>query len=247
MPRTARSTPIAAFEDNMRDAHQLVRIADGLTNTRKRRMRRELRDRVGDALGIRSQHRDELDCLQSEHLFVTFLPGGALRRADFDDQRALLHQAIVAGCAATETYLADKVMTRIGGLLTVDGATPRLKKIPMDIGTWLEIEARYTRERWGLRYVAEEWVRQQASTAPSRIGELLSLIGVADGCKKLDVSRGVGRGDTETFLKRITDRRNKIAHAGDRVGQRRAQLAIDEVRADLACLESVVAAIEKVA
>src|SRR5262245_54018895 len=93
--RAMKPNALEAFETNMADARHLVRLAEALTNTRARRMRRELRDRVGEALRVPSKDRDELDCLQSSHLFVTFLPGARIKRSDFDDARPLLRQAIV--------------------------------------------------------------------------------------------------------------------------------------------------------
>jgi hypothetical protein len=58
----AKPAPLQAFEDNMADAHYLVRLADGLTNEGSWRMRRELRDRIGEALRIADRNRDKLDC-----------------------------------------------------------------------------------------------------------------------------------------------------------------------------------------
>ena len=98
----AKPTALQAFEINMADARHLVGIAEALTNTRARRMRRELRDRIGEALRVPARQRESLDCLQSDHLFVTFLPGAGINRSDFDDARPLLRQALVAACAATE-------------------------------------------------------------------------------------------------------------------------------------------------
>lgn len=47
-----KPTPLEAFEDNMLDAHHLVSLATGLTNLRSRRMRRESRERVEEALKL---------------------------------------------------------------------------------------------------------------------------------------------------------------------------------------------------
>lgn len=248
MPGTAKPKPIDAFADNMRDAHHLVRLADGLTNQRVRRMRKELRDRLGVAMRIPVKHRASLDCVESERLFLLFKPGCDLRPSDFVDHKPLLRQALVAGCAATETYLGDKVMDRVGPLLWKNGTpTERLKRIPMTVGDWLTIDDGYERDRRGLRErVVKPYVLIQASTAPSKVGELLSLIGLQRWTRQLDEARGVAVGDTEAFLDRVTNRRNRIAHNGDRVGRGRASLTIAEVRADLAGLESVVGAIEKV-
>jgi len=47
------ASPLEVFEDNIADAERLTDLAAALVNTRVRRMRRELRDSVGDALGVR--------------------------------------------------------------------------------------------------------------------------------------------------------------------------------------------------
>jgi hypothetical protein len=94
--------------------------------------------------------------------------------------------------------------------------------------------------------VIAPYVREQASTSPGKVGELLSLIGVANWSKQLDQARGVPKGDTVAFLERVTKRRNRIAHQGDRQGFGRAQLTVEQVRTDLAGLESVVSALELV-
>jgi hypothetical protein len=238
---------LQAFEINMADARHLVGIADALTNTRARRMRRELRDRVGEALRVPSRQRDALDCLQSKHLFVTFLPGSGISRADFDDARPLLRQALVAACAAGETYLADRAMEQIGPLITASAATARLRSVSLDIGIWLDIDDRYERKKWGLRgQVIEPFVRRESSTDPTKVGHILSLLGVTDWQVKLDKERHVARGETKAFLERLTARRNRIAHEGDRLGRGRANLTANEVKGDLDGLASVVHAIHTV-
>jgi hypothetical protein len=238
--------PLQAFQDNMRDAHHLVSLAEGLTNVRVRRMRKELRQRVGEAWRVPVRDRDALDCIESKAMYLTFKPGSNLSRDSFSDHRPLLRQSLVAACAATETYLADKVMSRIGALTHSPAtATKRLSELTMTVGDWLQIEQDYTRRRWGLHHLIEKQVREAASTAPSRVGELLSLAGVSSPQKALDKQRAVAKGDTEALLARITERRNKIVHTGDRQGRNRASLTLDEVKRDLAGLESLVAAIEE--
>ena len=241
--------PLEAFEANIADAHQLVSLAEGLTNQRTRRMRTELRAKVGTALGISERDRGDLDCLESSDAFVVFLPGARLGRSDLDDLRPLLRQALVAACAAAETYVHDKVMEKVGSLLrSSHAASSRLKELPLTLGTWLEIEERYEKKRWGLReHVVQPYVREHASTAPNKVGIMLSIIGVTDWAKKLDGLREVTRGGTVGFLGRVTERRNRIAHQGDRVGRGRAHLTVEEVRRDISELESVVHAIETLA
>jgi hypothetical protein len=244
----AKATPLEAFQDNMRDAHLLVTLAEGLTNSRARRMRRELRERVGAAWKVPSKLRDQLDCLESADVYLTFKPGSRLSRQDFVDHRPLLRQALVAACAATETYLADKIMCGMAELTkSPEAATERLGRLSLSVEDWLYIEKNYKYRRRGLHVrVIERRVREFASTSPTKVGELLSLAGVPNPQKQLDHHRQVAKGDTYALLDRVTQRRNKIVHTGDRSGRTRAALTIGEVKEDLAGLESVVSAIERV-
>lgn len=246
MARTKRPEPIASFEVNMEDARSLVAYARSFTNHRKRRMRSELRDSVGEALKIAKNDRGTLDCLESDDLFVVFKPSANLDRYAFDDVRPLLRQALVAGCAALETYVADKAVEFISDVLAMENPPRKLREIPLSVGKWLEIDAQYERKKWGLRGVVEEHFRVTSSPAPSQIGEILSSIGVDKWERKTDNERGIKRGSTAESLARIATRRNKIAHTGDRVGQGRASLDITDVERDLAIITDVVQALEKV-
>jgi amidase len=75
-------------------------------------MRRELRERLGDALGIPKKHWDTLDCIESQDLFAIFKPGGAASRDSVSEPqlRPLLRQALVAACAAIETFVLDAAL-----------------------------------------------------------------------------------------------------------------------------------------
>ncbi|MEI6374676.1 MAG: hypothetical protein WCP26_12920 [Actinomycetes bacterium] len=223
-------------------------MAEALTDHRHRRMRHELRQKLGSALRVRVADRDRLDAASSPDVFVVLLPESRLTRAHFADQRPLLRQALVAGCAATETYLADKVMTRVSSAMPNTNVIPsRLAKLPLTVGEWLFIEEVYQVRRRGLReHVIEPFVRINASTAPNKFGESLSLIGLESWSKKIDSHRGVRAGTTVQFLERVTTRRNKIAHTGDRQGYGRAKLTVQEVKDDLAGLESIVDALEAI-
>jgi hypothetical protein len=111
---------------------------------------------------------------------------------------------------------------------------------------WMAID-RYEKKRWGLRrYVIEPAVREMASTAPNKVGELLSMLGVDNWTRKIDAERGVVRGRTVRRLDEITIRRNRIAHQADIVGRGRAHLDVQEVCDDIEELRSIVEAIEEV-
>jgi hypothetical protein len=75
----------AAFDLNIEDAKMLVEFARLLSNQRRRRMRIELRERLGSALDIPQRQRDDLDCLQNDRAFMIFMPGHASWRERLDE------------------------------------------------------------------------------------------------------------------------------------------------------------------
>lgn len=231
MAGAKKPTPIEAFELTLSDARQLLKLVNGFTNQRTRRMRSELRDKLGTCLRVPKHEWDQLDCLQSDDAFVVFMPGSTLTPGDFVDARPLLRQAIVAACAAFETYLGDKAMASVGAYVhSEETLTPRLRRIPLTLGDFIEIEERYQRTGWGIRHkVVEPYVRESASTASNKVGELLSAIGIENWAKKVDQERGVSPGETVHLLDQLTARRNKIAHEGDRLGRSRGNVTVADV------------------
>jgi hypothetical protein len=243
-----KPTARQAFDDNIADAEQLVLLAEALQNRRRRRMRLEKRQRLGDALDIAKKHWDELDCIESEDLFAIFPPGSRLGREAFEVQalRPLLRQALVAACAALETFVGDRVVERLSSAINVDEKPSRLLQLPMTVDDWLRIDRQYKRKRWGLRQVAELEIRRVASPAPAQIGIAFSIIGEKGLWKKIDQRRKVSLGNSEKTLDELNARRNRIAHNGDRLGVGRATISSDEVRKDLHLLVDIVGAMDQV-
>ena len=240
--------PFDTFQSNMQDARSLLEYAVAFRNQRsKRRMREELRDRVGEALKVPVKERDRLDCIESGDLFVVFMPGGTLERDSFDDLRPLLRSSLVAACAALETYVADRTLECVGPMITKHELTPRLRDIPLTLGDWVDIETQYERKGRGIRrLVVDKRIRELSSTAPNQIGKVLSAIGVNGWAKLVDGARKVRSGRTVKDLDEVTERRNLIVHAADRKGRGRAALSPEDVERHLGNIESIAAGIESV-
>lgn len=233
------------FQANIKDAELLLSWATAFENQRTRRMRRELRQRIGDALRLPQAVRKDLDCLESSDVFVVFKPDGQLVKSDFDDLRPMLRPTIVVACAALETFVADRVMEIIStSQLTSSDLTSRLGSVPLSVADWLSIEENYKRRRWGLRAILDDYFEQVSSTAPNRIGEVLAAIDFRDWSKKVDNARGLDPGATVTELEQITTRRNLIAHSADRKGRGRAHLDTTETRTMLDQIHSIALALE---
>lgn len=245
MATVARKT---AFETNMADAELLVRWAVSIKDSRGRRERAEMRQRVGLALDIPQKRRQDISVVESNELLIVIKPDSAVSRDDFADVQPLLRQAVVAGCAATETFLSDLVMDHIANVTATPSALPsKLANTPMTVGQWLEIDRDYTYQRRGLHErVLRDYVSRYASTSPRRMGDLMAMIGVTKWAARLDEARGVPPQTTLAFLDMVSKRRNRIAHTGDRSGRSRAQITSDEVSTILDGLRSVVGGLDRV-
>lgn len=247
MAGKAKLTARQAFDDNLADAEALVAVVHALANRRVRRMRRELRERLGAALGVSKKHWNDLDCIESDDLFAVFKPGASLNRDSVSEAglRPLLRQALVAACAAVETFVGDRVMERLRAALDSDPRPTRLLALPMTVGDWLWIEESYERRRWGLREVIEVEVRRLCSPSPIQIGIAFGVVGEKGLWKRVDKRRRVKAGASEAALQRIYNRRNRIAHQGDRSGRGRAAISVAEVEADLACIAQIIDALDE--
>ena len=248
MVGVAKPTPIEAFELNVADARWLIRTAEVLQNRRTRRMRDELRSKIGGALRIPVRDQGRLDCFESAELFVVIKPGASIDRQHVATLDPLLRQSVVAACAALETYVADAVCARVGFHVRQQGELPpRLGKLPMTVSDWKSIEDSYQRRRRGLRErVLVPTIREMASTAPNQIGVLLAMLGVEDWARKADALRSTSRGETVKQLDALTARRNRIAHEGDRRGYGRLRITVVEATGYVDLVEGVARAIESV-
>ena len=113
------------------------------------------------------------------------------------------------------------------------------------MGKWLESE-KLQKSGWAKRAVVEEHIRETSSTAPNKIGVVLSTVGIKNWLKTLDQSRGLPGGTTEAQLEDINKRRNSIAHTGDRKGHGKAKIHVEEVERYLDNIRATVRGIEKI-
>ena len=232
-----------AFDDNMRDAELLVSYARAFKDRRSRNMRSERRDAIGEALDIPIKDRSEIDRIESDDLFVVLKPGSNLKRDDFVDVRPLLRQAWVAACAALETYVADIVVEYVGYALRSNNPPQRLLDISLTMGQWLQGGKS---SGWIQRDIVVEHLRHESSTAHNKIGLVLSTVGIEKWSTKVEKQLGVKKDWLKSNLERITTRRNKIAHTGDKQGRGRAKIDVEEVEEELKNIRCVVEAIGKV-
>ena len=149
-------------------------------------------------------------------------------------------------CTALESYVGDRVMEAVGSASRSSKVPSRLQEIRMTVGEHLGILAAYQRTGWGLRPILEREVRRVASPAPDQVEKAFSLIGYDNVLHKVDRKLNQRSDAARKDLQRIYDRRNRIAHHGDRVGRGRAHISVDEVRADIDEMERIAKALHEV-
>lgn len=249
MTRTGRTKPSAidAFEETLSDAQALIDHAAVFQNGRSRRIRAELRHRLAEALRIAKGERDEIDGIESSDVFVVLKPGARVTRDCFtaDALVPLLRQVFVICCAAVETYVADRTMELLRGRLRGEIA-PELACLEMSVGEVIRIEKRYKRRLAGVRQAIDDKVRQEASPAPDRVAYTLKMAGVKNLWREVDKKRGLSANESSKQLQSIVNRRNRIAHCGDRAGRGRGHVTIGQARSALEQVREIVEAIQAV-
>jgi hypothetical protein len=244
MPKTG---PLDVFEDNIADAERLLLLTRMLVNTRTYRMRRELRDRVGSAMGLPKRKWEDLDCVESNDLFLVLMPDGEASRDIFTapELRPLLRQSIVAVCAAVESYVAEKACTYIPG--AINDPPGALNRLPVSFRDVLMV-GEYERHGWAYRKLLKTQIDQMASAKPNRIGEVFEVVGKKNRnlWKNVDARRKAETGDSCRQLEELVERRNRIAHTGDRTGRGKAQLRVKEVDRHVRNAREIVEALDAV-
>ena len=194
-------------------------------------MRRELRDSFGEAMRVPRGKWGELDCVESADVFLVLKPSGQAAREHFTEPelRPLLRQAIVAISAAVESYVAEKACSLLSQAMKMDPLPARLRQISVSVEDVLWIEENYERRGWGHRALIRDYLVAEASSDPDQIGKVLSTIGRSGLWPSVDKHRGVAKGTSVRQAKALAERRNQIAHSGDRVGRGRALLSLEEV------------------
>jgi HEPN superfamily RiboL-PSP-like protein len=245
MPRLPKSPPISVFETNIADAETLLNLSRSLNNQRLRGMRRELRESFGSAMRISKRDQAGLDCVESDDLFVIIKSTGSRSREDFSEQelRPLLRQAIVSVAAAVESYVAEKAITYIGDAL--DSGSTRIRGVNVTLRDVFDIEQTLTRRRFGWRRILQEKTEREASASPGKIESVFDLVGKPVRWSAIDQSRRVQRGRSREQMHELADRRNRIAHTGDRVGSGRAAISIGDTQKHLGNAKAVIEVLDK--
>lgn len=246
--RPSKGGPLTAFEQNIADAQRLVLLSETLRNGRKRRMRQERREAISNAVPTSKRDRELLEIAENDDLLIVFKPNASCAAKYFEESelRPLLRQAIVATAAAVESYVSEKAKGYVAGACKAEKPPRRLLDISLTIEDLLDIERTYKRRQWGHYGLIWTHLEQMASANPDAIGMTFSVVGKTGIWRKVDARRKVKPGESERQLRALAERRNLIAHTGDRRGGGKASIDASEVKAYLANARSIVESLEAV-
>ncbi len=244
-----KPTPMGAFDLNMGDAVWMIELAEALANQRSRGIYSGTRESLGTALRMTKKVQDGFEVMESDDFFVIIKPGSDVTLESLQDRTALLRHAIVAACAATETYFADRIIELVRPQLrahrTRNGALPpRLRSIQLTVGEAIELDHQYKNRRGLTERVVAPYIRERASVDPGALGEALSVAGHKGVFARIDAALEWPKGRCEKRMTEVANRRNVIAHTGDRAGRGRSPLSVDEARGITDDLTAIVHAAE---
>jgi hypothetical protein len=106
----------------------------------------------------------------------------------------------------------------------------------------------YERHGWAYRKLLKTQIDRMASAKPNRIGEVFEVVGKKNRnlWKNVDARRKAETGDSCRQLEELVERRNRIAHTGDRTGRGKAQLRVKEVDRHVRNAREIVEALDAV-
>jgi hypothetical protein len=246
--RPEHAQPLAVFEQNLADAERLILLSETLTNERKRHMRPEKREAISNAVRTSKRDRELLDIAENDEVLIVFKPGCRSCREHFEEAelRPLLRQAIVAIAAAVESYVAAKAKHYVPVAYKAKEPPKRLLDIGLTMEGLIDIERRYERRVFGHYALVWNHIDQVASANPDSIGRAFSVVGKTGIWKRVDTRCKKKLGDSERQLRALANRRDLIAHTGDRRGGGKAAINASEVRLHLVNARQIVEALEAV-
>lgn len=243
-------TALQTFAKAQGRAKYLVRLAEGLVNTRKYVMRvdwaRNFRKIMHWKIGT---HIDRVD---GRDAVVVLRDGATLSADDFNHSAIsdLYRAALVMSVSAMDAYFHVKVLHYIVIQSKKSAPSKSLMNLKITVSDFVRGNSMKYRNS-ALRSAIERHLSFQSLQTPEKVATTLNLIGVKDFWQK--VAKEL-KSDEDTLKKqigKIVDRRNKIAHEGD-VSQSKKTRNKDRevkpklVRDALTLIDSVVAASEKV-
>jgi hypothetical protein len=224
-------TPRQAYDHIAVRARRLLRLHDGLVNTRQRKMRRDWK--AGFCRLMHWRQDSGIDRVDSKDALIILRHGASLSSSDFSASAVddLLRAALALGVGALDRYVHERVVKQV--IRSLRGRTLRPAQERLAISAPLALrmtEALRKAARDGkrirpanqFRIALQETLHRRTFQNWREIEEAFELIGISGLAGKLQSAYGVADiTPIRSQLNNIAQRRHFIVHEGDLIRHQR--------------------------
>lgn len=223
--------PIEAYEHVAERARRLLRLHDGLVNTRAYRVRSDWAAKFCQLMHWPQS--SSIERIDSKEAVIILRDGSSLERDDFtaDSAADLLRASLTFGASALDRYVHERVVKGIVFALKEPNLNQSQSQLSLPAFEAVRICERARKARASgdpvrlandVRIVVQEHLHKRPFQSWSEIVKAFELIGVTSLAGKLQSAYGLGDiGPIQKQLGEIAKRRNWIVHEGDLVRHQR--------------------------
>lgn len=244
--------PIEAFNDGRSRAEHLLKLAEVLTDTRRRAARRDWKANFRTFMGWPANR--EFERVDGEHAILILPIECGLRAAAFQEEylSELLRSALVAMVSALDRYCHEVITKAL--MSQFRAGNTHVRKLEISLKEIEEVLLRAEagrRPRNALRNAMQARLYKETFQSPTQIAEGLKLAGKSDVWNRCATAMNCTREELTSKLNRVIARRNRIVHEGDLVRHERAgavrrhDIKTTEVSELITWISALVAAMEQ--
>lgn len=217
--------PIAVFKNGRDHAEHLLKLAELLTNTRERKMRKDWAKDFKRFMHWKQK--EQIDRVDGTGAMLIVRESARVTSKNFNEDYTseLLRAAHATIVAALDRYCHELIVSHVIAALGNSNHSHELRKFTIPV-----VEAhkavRHGRKKGArpmniVRQSIQEQLHRETFQRPDDIVRGLKIIGVDDPWQTCANTMGCTRNEIVTRLREIADRRNKIVHEGDIVRHKR--------------------------
>ncbi len=228
-------TPRQAFDDVIDRTKRLMRLHDGLINTRKRKIRSDWRGNFCRLMHWKTD--SNIERVDSADAIVVLREGADLQTDDFakDTMDDLLRSAHIFAVSAMDRYVHERVCKGIISAFRRSGLSKEQREFSIPLTLALDAaealrkahkDEKAVRPANEIRKAIQELLHTRPFQSWRDIDYAFRLIGITGLAGKIQASKGLS--DMKAYkaeLGRIVERRHRIVHEGDLPRHQRGGLA----------------------
>lgn len=215
MSSSSRDSAKKTFDRAIERARYIQMLARGLTDHRKRRVRRDWAKNFKRLM--QWPVGSNIERVDSKDVVLVLRHSSPLDPEHFSSEALddLLRASYVMTLSAMDAYFHAKIVGRVVQHAKVTEPSDGLLNCKILVSDFIAGQKKYKRKYQALRTAIERTLSYQSLQAPNRIADGLCLIGVGDFWTSVASNLEKDKKKLVANIKSIVRRRNQIAHEGD--------------------------------